>query len=89
MKLTKNIKIMKTLAPSLTISIVIYGVLIILISGIALGFKIHPNEPNDSDLNLQEIVFEEEAYIDDIPFDTKSIAENYLLKEQYHAEFDF
>lgn len=41
----------------------------------------------DSTFTPQEVVFEEESYIDDIPFDTKSIADNCLFEEKMNLEF--
>ena len=80
---------MKTLAQSLTVSVAIYTVLFLLIAGIAYGSQLNPSQTLATELTLHEVVFEDEEYIDDIPFDTKSIAENYLLKESMNIKFDF
>lgn len=71
---------MKTLAPTLTISIAFYGMLLLILSSISYGFDVMANDHLNTDATPKEIVieFEEEAYIDDIPFDTKAIAEAYL-----------
>ena len=80
---------MKTIIESLTVSAAIYSVLFILIASIAFGSELNFNTASDSTFTPQEIVFEEESYIDDIPFDTKSIAENYRLEEAINTNFDF
>ncbi len=74
---------MKTLAPTLTISLFFYGTLLLLISSFTLDFESNMDEPVNSGSNLQEVVFdfEEENYINDIPFDTKSIADDYFQNE--------
>jgi hypothetical protein len=74
---------MKTLAPTLTISIAFYGMLLLLLSTISFGFDMMAHETITPEADTNEIVFEfeEEAYIDDIPFDTKTIAEEYLKGE--------
>ena len=71
---------MKTLAPALTISIAFYGMLILLLSSSSYGYDALTHETLNSDVDTNEIVFEfeEEAYIDDIPFDTKTIAFDHL-----------
>jgi hypothetical protein len=83
MKSTTKSETMKTLAPTITISIAFYGMLIFMLSTISFGFNVMTDEPVHLDANLKEMVidFEEEAYIDDIPFDTKRIAEDYLKEE--------
>jgi predicted esterase YcpF (UPF0227 family) len=44
-------------------------------AGIILGSNISPKKNTTDSLTEQVFLFEEEKYIDDIPFDTKSIAE--------------
>ena len=78
---------MKTIAQSLTVSVAIYTVLFLLIASVAFGSELNLN--NNSKVVPPEIVFEDEAYIDDIPFDTQAIAEAYLLDETMKVEFDF
>ena len=78
---------MKTIAQSLTVSVAIYTVLFLLIASVAFGSELNLN--NNSKVVPPEIVFEDEAYIDDIPFDTQAIAEAYLLNETMSVEFDF
>lgn len=75
---------MKTLAPTITISLAFYGVLLILILSISTGFDIVPNENANTDLSSKEMLidFEEEEYIDDIPFDTKLIAKGHLQESK-------
>ena len=80
---------MKTIIESLTVSAAIYSVLFILIASIAFGSELNFNTASDSTFTPQEIVFEEESYIDDIPFDTKSIADNYLMEETINTDFIF
>lgn len=80
---------MKTIAQSLTVSAAIYTALLLLIAGIAYGTELNTNKEIDAELTQVEFVFEEEEYIDDIPFDTESIVENYLQKEAMNTEFDF
>jgi hypothetical protein len=89
MKQTKNLKIMKTIIQSITVSAAIYSILFILIASIAFGSELNFNTAPDSTFTPQEIAFEEESYIDDIPFDTRSIADNYLLDESISTNFDF
>lgn len=80
---------MKTIAPSLTVSVAIYTTLFLLIASIAFGSELNLNQPKDSLFTSEEIAFEEEEYIDDIPFDTKAVAEAYRLEELMNVEFDF
>ena len=79
---------MKTIIESLTVSAAIYSVLFILIASIAFGSELNYNTASDSTITPQEVVFEDESYIDDIPFDTKSIAENYVFEEKISVEFN-
>lgn len=80
---------MKTFAESITVSIAIYTVLLVLVASIAYGSELNFNLSAKSELNPEEIVFQEEEYIEDIPFDTKAIAENYLLEESMNSGFYF
>jgi len=87
MKQSENLEIMKTTAQSLSISVAIYTTLFLLIASVAFGSELKPDINNE--VATPEIVFEEEEYIDDIPFDTQAIAEAYLLNETMNVEFDF
>ena len=78
---------MKTTAQSLTVSVAIYTTLFLLIASVAFGLEL--KQDNILEDAPPEIVFEEEEYIDDIPFDTQAIAEAYLLNETMNVEFDF
>lgn len=78
---------MKTIAQSLTVSVAIYTTLFLLIASVAFGSELKLN--NNIEVVPEEIVFEEEEYIDDIPFNTQAIAEAYLLNETMNVEFDF
>ena len=80
---------MKTIIESITVSAALYSIIFILIASIAFGSEITINPPIDSNLISDEIVFEEEDYIDDIPFDTQIIAENYQVDEYLITEFNF
>ncbi len=61
---------MKTLIENTAANIAIYSLLILLISGIAYGAEMIDNNNTDVSPPLTELTFEEEEYIDDIPFDT-------------------
>ena len=78
---------MKTTAQSLTVSVAIYTTLFLFIASVAFGSELKLDK--NIEVAPQEIVFEEEEYIDDIPFDTQAIAEAYLLNETMNVEFDF
>jgi len=78
---------MKNIAQSLTVSAALYTLLFLLIASIAFGSELKLN--NNSKVVPQEIAFEEEEYIDDIPFDTEAIAEAYFLNESMNVEFNF
>lgn len=82
---------MKTLLQSLTVSAAIYSVLFILIAGISYGAKLnfHNNEHVDSTKYETVFAFEEEEYIDDIPFNTETIATNYLYEKSMNTEYQF
>ena len=80
-------EVMKTTTQSLSVSVVIYTTLFLLIAGVAFGSELKLNN-NIEDLP-PVIDFEEEAYVDDIPFDTQAIAEACILKEIMNVEFDF
>ena len=81
---------MKTLVESLTIQIAIYSGLFLLIAGIAYGADLNTNPPYKGGVMVEEFVMEDEAYVDDIPFDTKAILDNYnmnlALNETYANE---
>lgn len=71
---------MKTQIQSLTISLLIYSVLFLVLAGMAFGSEMDTNPPIISNTTIQNISFEEEDYVDDIPFDTRSIAESFRLE---------
>lgn len=87
MKQLENLEIMKTIAQSLTVSVAIYTTLFLFIASVAFGSEL--KQDNILEVASPEIIFEEEEYIDDIPFDTQAIAEAYLLNETMNVEFDF
>ena len=80
-------EIMKTKAQSLRVSTAIYTLLFILIAGAAFGSELKLNG------NIEDLPpvkdFEEEEYVDDIPFDTKAIAEASVFAETINVTFDF
>ena len=78
---------MKTAAQSLSVSVAIYATFFLFFTSVAFGSELKPE--NNSDVAPPEIVFEEEEYIDDIPFDTQAIAEAYHLNETMNVEFAF
>lgn len=80
---------MKTIAQSLTVSATIYSIIFILIASFAFGSGTNENQTTDSVYVETEFAFAEEEYIDDIPFDTKSIAENYLFRESLNVSYEF
>jgi hypothetical protein len=82
---------MKTLAQSLTVTASIYSFLIILLASfMALGADLETNPPAEAPAMQVVYDFEEEAYIDDIPFNTEAIAEQTRfersMNENYHFE---
>lgn len=80
---------MKTLAQSLTVSAAIYSALFILVAGIALGGELKTNSSHDAAMTEMVVSFEEEEYIDDIPFNTELIAETYYYNQSMNAQFEF
>ena len=81
---------MKTFVQSLAVSIAVYTALFILIASIAFGSEV--TKSSESSVNsVSELAFEfeEEEYIDDIPFNTNEIALNYLYEKNLNMEFDF
>ena len=80
---------MKTIAQSLTVSAAIYSIIFILIASFAFGSETNKNQTIDSVYVETEFAFEDEEYIDDIPFDTKSIADNYLFQESLNVSYEF
>jgi len=87
MKQSENIEIMKTTTQSLSVSVAIYTTLFLFIASVAFGSELKLD--NNIEDAPPEIVFEEEEYIDDIPFDTLAIAEACILNETMNVEFDF
>jgi hypothetical protein len=87
MKQSENMEIMKTRVQTLSASVAIYTTILFFVASVAFGseLKLHNNSKDAP----PEIVFEEEGYIDDIPFDTQSIAEAYTLNEAMNVAFDF
>ena len=80
---------MKTLAQSLTVSAAIYSILFILLASFAFGSETNNTNPADSVYVETEFAFEDEEYVDDIPFDTQKIAENYLFEESMKVQYEF
>lgn len=80
---------MKSLAQSLTVSAAIYSILFILLASMAFGAETSQNLSADSVSTETEYYFNDEEYVDDIPFDTQSIAENYLFESSMNVTFDF
>lgn len=80
---------MKTFAQSITVSIAIYTTLFLLIASIAFGAEKPKKELSSAEVTLKEFVFEEEEYIDDIPFNTEAIAANYFYAKSISVEYDF
>lgn len=80
---------MKTIAQSITVSVAIYTLLFLLIASLAFGSELNLNQPKDSLFVSTEILFEEEEYIDDIPFNTKDVTEALLLEKSMNVEFNF
>lgn len=80
---------MKTLAQSLTVSAAIYSALFLLVAGIALGAELKTNTPHDAAMTEVVVSFEEEEYIDDIPFNTELIAVAYYYNESMNVLFEF
>jgi hypothetical protein len=83
----KKAKIMKTLIQSLTIQIAIYSVLFLLLAGIAYGADLNTNPPYTAEVMVEEFAMEDEAYIDDIPFDTKAISANHKMNLALNESF--
>lgn len=82
---------MKTKIETAVASLVIYGLLILLLSGIAYGSEPAAGglEMVDSTQVNVEYTFEEEAYIDDIPFNTETLADAYIYQESLKVEYQF
>lgn len=80
---------MKTQLQSLTISLLIYSVLFVLLAGMAFGSEMDTNPPATSKSTVENITFEDESYIDDIPFNTKSIAAAYHMEEALSNNFNY
>jgi hypothetical protein len=78
---------MKTLAQSLTIQITIYSILFLLLAGIAFGADLNTNPPYTDDVMVTAFAMEDEAYIDDIPFDTKAISDNHKMNLALNESF--
>jgi hypothetical protein len=87
MKQSENIEVMKTTTQSLSVSAAIYTTLFLLIASMAFGSE-RKLDNNGGDAP-PVFVFEEEEYIDDIPFDTKAVVEAYMLNETMNVVFDF
>lgn len=82
---------MKTRIETIIASVVIYGLFILVITGIAYGSELATGGVENVD-NAQvniEYTFEEEAYIDDIPFNTELVAETYIYHESLKVEYQF
>jgi hypothetical protein len=89
MKQTKKTKTMKTLTENIAANIAIYGFLILLLTGLAYGAELFSENVTDEKSEEQVFVFEEEEYIDDIPFDTEAIAEAYNYENSLKVEYEF
>jgi hypothetical protein len=87
MKQRQKHHIMKTLIETLTVSLTIYASLFLLVAGISFGAELNTNPPSKATYAVP--AFEEEAYIDDIPFDTKAVADAHYGNTQPHANIDF
>jgi hypothetical protein len=87
MKQSENMEIMKTKARSLSASAALYTIIFLCIASVAFGSELK------LDNNIEDappvMVFEEEEYIDDIPFNTQAIAEACALNETMQVAFDF
>ena len=79
---------MKTLAQSLTVSTAIYSVLFILLISLTSGVDFM-RDNSASAAAQNEFTLQDEAYVDDIPFDTRSIAEQQLLEEAMAVDYTF
>lgn len=80
---------MKTLIENIAANIAIYGMMILLISGIAYGAELINENMSNPNPTEQVFTFEEEEYIDDIPFDTESVAEAYNYEKSLNVEYQF
>ena len=81
---------MKTLAQSLTVTTSIYSFLIILLASfMALGADLETDPPAEAPATEMVFDFEEEAYIDDIPFNTETIAEQTLFERSMNKSYQF
>ena len=80
---------MKTLIEKLTVSLAIYSGLLILIAGIAFGADLSTNPPSTDASAAGVFVMEDEDYIDDIPFSTEAVVENYKASESMKEIFDY
>ena len=79
---------MKTLIENIAANIAIYGMLILMITGIAYGAEMIDKNV-DADQPQTEFSFEDEEYIDDIPFNTEAIAEAYQYEQSLQVEYQF
>jgi hypothetical protein len=80
---------MKTLIASLTVQMAIYSGLILLVAGIALGAGVKTNPPAATAATQVVFDFEEEAYIDDIPFETEAVVANYEMDRLMNETFEY
>ena len=79
---------MKTLAQSLTVSAAVYSLFFILLASLmAFGSGTETNPPA-ADAMQVSFYLEEEAYVDDIPFNTEAIAEKALFEQAMAADYD-
>ena len=77
---------MKTLIQSLTVTAATYSLLFVLLTGfMAFSTETGSNPPA---VSQEEFNFEEEAYVDDIPFDTESIAELAKFNSSMEVRFE-
>lgn len=83
----EKLSIMKTLIESLTAQLTIYSGLLLLIAGISLGANFVTNPPVDNPAAV-EFPMEEELNVDDIPFNTREVAENYELMAALNVPFE-
>jgi hypothetical protein len=80
---------MKTLAQSLTVSAAMYTLLFLLIASFAFGSEMNTNPVTDSVTEQTEFAFVEEGYVNDIPFDTESIAMQHHFEVSMETAWDF
>lgn len=82
---------MKTLINNTVRALLIYALPILFVASALLGFNLGyaPSEDLSENKDSIEFVMEEEAYIDDIPFDTEKIAQRALYNESQKETYQF